>query len=75
MSALEQEILDKIQLLDRSAKQRVLEFLSQDLSTGFDVKAWLADLQDIRDAIARRTGNSQGVSVMDLLEETRSEAP
>ena len=75
MSALEQEILDKIRLLDRPAKQRVAEALSHDLSTTFDVDAWLADLEDIRAAIAQRTGNPAGVSVLDLLEETRDEEP
>lgn len=74
MSALEQEILEKLQLLDRPAKQRVLEVLSLDLSATFDVHAWLADLQEIRNSIAERTGSDKGVSVMDLLDETREEA-
>lgn len=73
MSALEQEILDKIRLLDRPAKQRVAEFLSQDLSASFDIDAWLRDVERIREEIALRTGNPQGVSVMDLLDELRDE--
>jgi hypothetical protein len=73
MSALEQEILDKLQLLDRPAKQRVLNFLFSELGADFDVHTWLADLREIRTAIADRTGSTQGVSVMDLLHETREE--
>lgn len=73
MSALEQEILNKIQLLDRPAKQRVFDLLAHDLSGQFDVRAWQAELQSIRDAIAERTGNAQGVSVMDLLGALRDE--
>ena len=73
MSALEQEIVDKIRLLDRPAKQRVAEFLSQDLSASFDIDAWLRDVERIREEIALRTGNPQGVSVMDLLDELRDE--
>ena len=73
MSALEQEIVDKIRLLDRPAKQRVAEFLSQDLSASFDIDAWLRDVERIREEIALRTGNPQGVSVMDLLDALRDE--
>lgn len=75
MSALEQEILEKIHLLDRPAKQRVFDLLARELTSPFDIDAWLADLQDIRDAVAQRTGNPAGVSVLDLLEEARDEEP
>jgi hypothetical protein len=51
----------------------VLEFLSEQLEAGFDVEAWLAEVDDIRAAIVRRTGNPAGVSVLDLLDETRDE--
>ncbi len=73
MSALEQEILEKIQLLDRPAKQRLFDLLARDLTSHFDVDAWLADLEKIRNEIAQRTGNPAGVSALDLLEEVRNE--
>lgn len=84
MSALEQEILDKIQLLDRPAKQRVAEALNRELGQQseaqpnqghepFDMKAWLAKLDTLRAEADVDPNNNQVISVLDLLNELRNE--
>ena len=84
MSALEQEILDKIRLLDRPAKQRVLEVLNRELKqqselrpdqeeTPFDMKAWLARVDAMRAEIDADPNNNHSISALDLLDELRDE--
>ena len=73
MSALEQEILDKIRLLDRPAKQRVLELLSRDLSARFDWDTWFAETDRLRAEIAADPNNDHTISALDLLDEMRDE--
>lgn len=84
MSALEQEILEKLQLLDRPAKQRVLEILNRELSEhgeahaaeqgkSFDMKAWLAEMDALRAEVDADPNNNHAISVLDLLDELRNE--
>ena len=73
MSALEQEILEKIQLLDRPAKQRVLELLSRALNDRFDWNAWLAEADRIRTEVDADPDNDHSISVLTLLDELRNE--
>jgi hypothetical protein len=83
MSALEQEILEKIQLLDRPAKQRVLELVNRELEQQndgsvteeeqpFDMKAWLDRLDALRSEVDADPNNDHTISVLDLLEELRN---
>jgi hypothetical protein len=85
MSALEQEILEKIHLLDRPAKQRVAEVLNRELEQRnevlhpaeegkpFDMKAWLAKLADLRAEVDADPNNNHTINAIDLLDELRNE--
>ncbi len=84
MSALEQEILEKLQLLDRPAKQRVLEVLNRELGghtelhpveeeKPFDMRGWLAEMDALRAEVDADPNNNHAISVLDLLDELRNE--
>jgi hypothetical protein len=73
MSALEQEILDKLKLLDRPARQRVLDVLSRSLTSPFDWDAWLREADRLRAEVDADPNNNHSISVLDLLEELRDE--
>lgn len=83
MSALEQEIIEKIQLLDRPAKQRVAHALELELNQPdeesahedepFDMKAWLAEADKLRAEIDADPNNDHSISALDLLDELRNE--
>jgi hypothetical protein len=74
MSALEQEIVEKFQQLDTSAKQRVLAHLEQAAQSSFNYANWWADVEALQNELQARLGNQATVGALSLLDELREEA-
>ena len=73
MSALEQEIIEKFQLLEPAAKQRVLEMLTINAQSSFDYDDWWARVETLQTSIRSRLGEGQTVGALSLLDELREE--
>ncbi|MBE2272427.1 MAG: hypothetical protein IAE80_29595 [Anaerolinea sp.] len=73
MSALEQEIIEKVHLLEPAAKQRVLETLTLDIQSVFDYEAWWAEVEVLQASIRARLGDGETVGALSLLDELREE--
>lgn len=76
MSALEQEIIAKVRLLDTHQQQQVLDFLASFApeSEGFDYTAWWQEVDAIHDAIVAEHGQGYRIDVQSILDEVREEA-
>jgi hypothetical protein len=84
MSALEQEILEKIRLLDKDAKQRIRQQLEQeeadDSTFTFTTvepvspEEWLAWSRDFRARLHAKYGDREVPSSTDLVNEVREES-
>lgn len=72
MSALEQEIYEKFQQLDDTAKQRVLHQLNIQ-SKSFDFNAWLSRIRAVQETIRQEEGADYWIDVVGLLREVREE--
>ena len=72
MAAVEQEIIDKFQLLDKDAQQRVLAQLSDQLAARFDYADWFRRVDSLQADIRAIQGGTQ-IDVVGLLREIRED--
>lgn len=72
MSALEDEIIHKFQLLDREARERVLTELNHQPGRNFDVHDWLERVNALQEKAAAE-GNQTRIDVVGLLREVRED--
>lgn len=75
MSALEQEIIAKVRLLDTHQQQQVLDFLASFApeSEGFDFEARRQRIAQIHAEIKAREGENYSIDILSLLDEVREE--
>jgi hypothetical protein len=74
MVALEQEIFEKFQQLDRDAQQRLFERLQGEISTTFDWNDWIARVNVLQSKVGAAQGKDIRVDVVGLLREVRESA-
>ncbi len=73
MNALEQEIIDKFQRLNKESKQRVLRRLTDTTQTTFDYSTWWAEVDQLQTDIRSHLGDDEFVGGLSLLDELREE--
>ncbi len=73
MSALEQEIIEKLHQLDDAQKIQVLEFIERVYSPQFSHTDWVQRVETFQAEIHSKYGNRPQVSVQDLLDEVQEE--
>ncbi len=77
MSALEQEIIEKFNRLDKDAQQRVRNFIerkagAEQVSTSFDYDSWIREVEAIREQIrASHGGTFPSIDAVGMLREIR----
>jgi hypothetical protein len=74
MSALEQEIVEKFQQLDTSAKQRVLAHLERAVQSSFNYANWWAEVEALQNELRARLGEQATIGALSLLDDLREEA-
>lgn len=74
MSALEQEIVEKFQQLDTSAKQRVLAHLERAMQSSFNYANWWAEVEALQKELRTRLGEQATIGALSLLNDLREEA-
>lgn len=73
MSALEEELIEKIRKLDDAGKLRVLEFVNQVEPKEFDFEAWMHEARAFRQQLREKYGEDFVVDSISLLHEAREE--
>jgi hypothetical protein len=73
MSALEQEIISKLQRLDESQKVRVLKFIDQVTEPQRVQTDWFERVNAFQVELRAKYGDKRRFSVQDLLDEVREE--
>ena len=75
MSALEHEIIAKLRLLDREARQRVIALVQTELDApeSFDLETWSAEVDALQARIREQIGPDSVTGALDLLWELREE--
>lgn len=73
MSALEQELIEKIRNLDDEGKLRVLDFVKQVEPKEFDFAAWMEEARAFRHKLKDKYGENFVVNSQSLLDEAREE--
>lgn len=76
MTAVEQEIIERVQRLDDERKQQVLNYLDQLEETSkpkFDFAEWLADIQAFQAELRAKYGDDYRIDTVQLLREVREE--
>lgn len=73
MTALEQEIFEKFQQLDRDTQQRLIERLQGEISTTFDWNDWIARVHALQSEVRAAHGKDYRVDVVSLLREIRED--
>jgi hypothetical protein len=74
MSALEQEIVEKFQQLDTSAKQRVLAHLERAVQSSFNYANWWAEVEALQNELRTRLGEQATIGALSLLDDLREDA-
>jgi hypothetical protein len=74
MSALEQELIDRIRQLDEASQRRVLAFVLELEPKPFDFEQWMKDAEAFRTRLREQYGENYVVGGLQLLEELREEA-
>jgi hypothetical protein len=74
MSALEQEIIQKLHNLDEEKQKRVLAFISTIQPEPFDFISWLREVETLQTELAAKYGKNHTFGTLDLLDELREEA-
>jgi hypothetical protein len=75
MSALEKEIIEKFQMLDHEAQQRIrerIEQLAPAPSPVTTLRTWLAEADQLRTRMSEKYGDFN-LSIADLINEVREE--
>lgn len=75
MSALEDEIVAKIRLLDKDAQRRVIALVQSELDapTAFDHEAWWQQARALRESIQARLGEGETIDTLALLDDVRED--
>ena len=74
MSVIEQELLEKLLLLDEPAQQRLMHLAEQRRQQRTQQwQAWFADVEQLKAKLRQDYPNGIGVSVLELLEESRED--
>ena len=71
MSALEQELFDKIRNLDEAHQKQLLQIVDNMQPKPFDFDEWLVNIEALHEQLR---ADGQLVRVQDLLDELREEA-
>jgi hypothetical protein len=71
MSALEQELFDKIRKLDEAHQKQLLHIVDNMQPKPFDFDEWMANVETLHEQLK---ADGQLVRVQDLLDELRKEA-
>jgi hypothetical protein len=77
MSALEEEIIAKIRLLDKDAQRRVIALVQGELDAPepFDHEAWWRQARALRESIQAHLGEGETIDTLALLDEVREDGP
>lgn len=73
MSALEEELIEKIRKLDDAGKLRVLEFVNQVEPKEFDFDAWMEEVEEFQAQLRAKYGDDFAIDSVSLLHEAREE--
>jgi len=73
MSILEQEIIEKFQLLDKEAQQRVLSQLNDSTQDDFDFQGWLARVNELQAEVYATQGKDTSIDVVGILRDIRED--
>jgi hypothetical protein len=73
MSVLEQEIIEKVKLLEPPAKQRVLQTLSSDIQSTFDYKSWWRQVESLQASMKANLDQGETIGALSLLDELRED--
>ncbi len=73
MSALEQEIIDKIRKLDANQQKQILQHIESIKPKEFDADEWFRQVEEFRSALRGKYGIGH-VNAQGLLDELREEA-
>ena len=71
MSALEQELFDKIRKMDEARQKQILQYIENTEPKPFDFDEWMTNIEVLHEQLR---ADGQLVRVQDLLEELREEA-
>lgn len=74
MSALEQELIDRIRKLDEDQKRQVLAYIGAIQPEPFDFASWLQHVEAFQAELSTEYGSSHTFGTLDLLDELREEA-
>lgn len=74
MSALEQELFDKIHNLDEAHQKQLLQIVDNMQPKPFDFDAWMRDVNAFRAKLATKYDEDYVIGALDLLDELREEA-
>jgi hypothetical protein len=74
MSALEQQIFDKIHQLDETQQQRLWEFLQTLEPAPFSWHDWFREVENFQAELRAAYGDQHYFGAQDLLDELREEA-
>lgn len=73
MTALEQEIIEKINQLDPEARSRVITYIQNIALAPFNADEWWEDIESIQADMQKRIGENQTTGMLDILYELREE--
>lgn len=73
MTALEQEIIDKINQLDPQAHSRLITYIQNIAHVPFDADEWWQDIEAIQVDMQHRLGDNHIMGMLDVLYELREE--
>lgn len=73
MSAVEQELIDRIRRLDENQQRQVLAYIGMIQPEPFDFASWLHAVEKFQAELAAQYGASHTFGTLDLLDELREE--
>lgn len=74
MSALEQELFDRIRKMDEARQKQLLQFIENTEPKPFDSDEWMRGVNAFRAKLAAKYGEDYVVGALDLSDELREEA-
>ena len=73
MTALEQEIIDKINQLDPESRSRVITYIQNIALAPFNADEWWKEVDELRENIQKRIGEGNTIGALEILRELREE--
>ena len=73
MSALEQELIDRIRKLEENQQRQVLAYIGAIQPEPFDFDQWLQQVENFQLELAAEYGTSHTFGTLDLLDELRQQ--